>query len=1175
MSISKKPVMSTTSRVGLRLVARRLGSALATLLVIVYLTSFGLILAERGRQHLPAQPGQAAVQALVRTGEYILSHPAVYFWHRQDLPAVGLVAQILKNSAVLLLLALAVAFLLGLPLGFLAALAKRRASSTLIMLISMLGTSTPSFLFAMFLWVINIWVHNRFDIQVLPSAGFGWDAHMIMPVVVLSMRPLAQIAQVTYVTLQDVLRQDYVRTAHAKGLPWHIVHNRHIFPNIMVPTLTTLGASLRFSLASLPVVELFFEWPGVGFTLLEAIELGNAALVTDLILSLGLFFLAVNLAIELIFPLIDPRLRNDNTEEERVDRPSFLGWLRGLRDATVSWLGKIRRWFAPRRSTLPPLPAGISMPAPDKDHPAAPRHKQVLVSLLSNPILVLAGLLLVTLLVLVLFGESITEANPYQTHGVMMVGSKIGAPPYPPSATFPWGTDHIGRDIQALVLAGGKRTLTLAFFAMLARLSIGAILGALAGWQRGGWFDRAVSGAVGVWAAFPVTLSAMLVIQALGIQQGMWVFVVALSVVGWGEVAQFVRGQVIVLKPQMFVEAARSVGARFDQILTRHILPNLVNSLIVLAVLEMGGVLMLLAELGFLNIYMGGGFMVMIAETGRMVPVIAHFSDVPEWAALIANVRLYWRAYTWMALYPGLAIFLSVVIFNLFGEGLRRFLDNSHANLSRLFNRYTLLSAVGLALIIGLMLRSSTPLGVYHTEGLKFDEQRVMQDVQALAALEMQGRETGTAGAELAAAYITHRMEEIGIFPAGENQTYSQRLVQPRPHLIEQPHLVLLDESGGPSIELTYRQDFAEYVGINSGGADVRAQVMGAALGPVSDPGLSDPFGLSNSVARGQIIIVRAGDADKINKKPLKGILVVADDTFPMQRKDVFPYQPMVHTDYRPSMLISPQVADRLLQSAGSSLAALDAVRSSLQPGELFLTEPGMGVELSLQPRMADDYLTEVYINVMGVIPGQGSLMGMDEQVIIVSAYYDGVGTDLVGTVYPGANDNASGVGTMLELARLFKESPYQPDKTILFVAWAGGERGEGLNVNNIINARPGGNKLTIEAVIELSGVGCGTGASVALGEGSSYRLVTLFQSAAKRYTVPVTTRGRSPHYGREIGPGAGERDALTLSISWDGSDHLAHTPQDTPDTIDLEKIYAVGRTTYLTLLVMSRETEY
>ena len=118
--------------------------------------------------------------------------------------------------------------------------------------------------------------------------------------------------------------------------------------------------------------------------------------------------------------------------------------------------------------------------------------------------------------------------------------------------------------------------------------------------------------------------------------------------------------------------------------------------------------------------------------------------------------------------------------------------------------------------------------------------------------------------------------------------------------------------------------------------------------------------------------------------------------------------------------------------------------------------------------------------------------MGMDEQVIIVSAYYDGVGTDPLGVIYPGANDNASGVATMLELARLLKTSSYQPDKTVLFVAWTGGERQEGLSMTNILNARPGAADLTVETVIELSGVGYGTGDAISIGNDSSYRLVQL-----------------------------------------------------------------------------------
>ncbi|MBN1454188.1 MAG: dephospho-CoA kinase [Anaerolineales bacterium] len=1166
----------------LRLIGRRIFNVLSTLLVIAYLTSWGLILAERGRERLPAQPLQAAWQALVRVGDYLVNHPQTYYWHKDNVATLQVVFETLKASAGLLLLSMGLALAIGLPLGIAAALAKRKTSSALVMLISVLGVSTPSFLFAMFLWVVNIWVHRTFDIQVLPSAGFGWDAHLVMPTIVLAMRPLAQIAQVTYVSMRDILGQDYIRTAYSKGLNWRLVRNVHALPNILIPTLTTLGSSLRYSLASLPVVEVFFYWPGVGLMLLDAIQQGNAALVTDLILSLGLFFLFVNLVIEFSFPLIDPRLRGDADTEEKGDQGTFLGWIQEVGNTLSAWARDLRQRFTARTSDLPPLPNGLNLLPVDKEQPGAERRRWLLRNFLSNPAFILGSVLLVALLVGVLFGEQFASTSPYQAHGVMTINGKIGAPPYEPSSVFPWGTDHIGRDIQALVLAGGKRTLTLAFFGMLARLLLGATLGILAGWQRDGWFDRLVTGAVGVWAAFPVTLFAMILIQALGIQQGMWVFIVAISVVGWGEVAQFVRGQVITLKPQLFIESARSVGSRPDQILVRHIIPNLVNSLIVLAALEMGGVLMLLAELGYLNIFMGGGFRAMIGEAGRMMPVIATYSDVPEWAALIANVRQYWRSYPWMALYPGLAVFLTIMTFNLFGEGLRRFLDDTYSNLSRLFNRYTLIGAVGLAVVVALVLQSSVPLNVYRPEGLKFDEKRVMQDIENLSSPQMQGRETGMPGATMAAIYIAYRMSEIGIFPAGEHNTYLQHLVQPRIHLFETPTLTILDESGRPLKQLTYKRDFTEFARSAGMYGDEQAPIMGVAYGPTLDPSLNDEYGLSNSAAMDHIVIVHAEDIEKVNPQQLKGILVIADESLSLDHREVYPYNVLVfgppgsqNRTVKPYMLISPEVADSLLKTASSSLAELDALRETLEPGQMRLTAEGARVSLSLQPRRADDYLDEKYINVMGVIPGQGHFMGMEEQVIIVSAYYDGLGTDLTGTVYPGANDNASGVAMMLELARLMKESVYQPDKTVLFVAWAGGERQEGLSVVNVLNARPGASELTVETVIELSGVGYGTGSSINLGNDSSYRLVKLFQEAAGRYNLPTTTRGRNPHYGLPLPTAFGGRDAMTLSISWDGSDSLAHTPKDIAAIIDPAKLYDIGRTTYLTLLVLSRETEY
>jgi ABC-type dipeptide/oligopeptide/nickel transport system permease subunit len=730
--------------------------------------------------------------------------------------------------------------------------------------------------------------------------------------------------------------------------------------------------------------------------------------------------------------------------------------------------------------------------------------------------------------------------------------------------------------MRALVLSGARRTLSLAFFGMLARLVLGTFLGLLAGWQRGGWFDRLVTGAMGVWAAFPLTLFAMIVIQALGIQQGMWVFVVAISIVGWGEVAQFVRGQVLGLKPQPFIESARAVGARSDQILGRHVLPNLVNALIVLAALEMAGVLMLLAELGFLNIFMGGGFRAMIGEAGRMQPVIAFYSDVPEWAALIANVRQYWRTYPWMALYPGLAVFISIMGFNLLGEGLRRFLEDSQANLSRLFNRYTLIAALSVGGIAAAVLQSAGPMSLYRPEALKFDEQRVMQDIRMLSAAETQGRETGTAGAELAAMYIAQRMAEIGIFPAGRHSDYYQRGVQPRLHLLEQPTLTVQAGPGTPAKEYVYRTDFAEVARRYLARGTAEAPVMGAAFGPTVDTSSTATAGFSNSAAMDHAIIIRAGDLSKISTGQISAVLVVADgEEFRLERRDVYPYASLRSEDLRPLLVVTPDVADQLLRTAGSSLEELDAERERLGPGEFTLTGSGATVGISVEPELAEDYLHEEYINVLGVIPGQGHMMGTEDQVIVVGAYYDGLGVDPLGTTYPGANDNASGVALMLELARLLKETTYQPEKTIVFAAWAGGERQEGLSVVSIMNARPGAQDLTVETVIELSGVGYGTGSAIAIGEESSYRLVNLFQEAASRYDLATTTRGRGPHYDMPALAVFGGREATTLALSWEGSDDLAHTTKDIPEIIVPEHLRDVGRTTLLTLLMLAREADY
>jgi ABC-type dipeptide/oligopeptide/nickel transport system permease component len=1166
--------------------ARRIGGAVLVLAVIAYLTLFGLLLAQRGQQGLPADPSGAAVEAFSAGANLLLHHPAHLVWHHQSYSPGPLVRMLFLRSGALLGLGLLLAVIIGVPLGALAAVRRQRRRASLVVIASILGISTPSFMLGMLFWMADIWVHKTFDVGVLPTSGFGWDLHLILPALVLAARPVAQVMQVTYVSLSDILEQDYVRTARSKGLIHWVVLTRHALSNAGVPILTTLGTSLRFSLASLPVVEFFFGWPGLGLSLLDAIQAGDSALVVDLILALGALFLVVNAGLEMLFPVLDPRLRavDAGVQRQDVDLSWTAIWRRRV-ESVCAWIVSLRGVSGHGRTKAASL---RSLPVP-KGQPEGdvPVERQGLGRLLRqalrSPSLILGSLLLAGLLVAVSLGPRFSGQSPFKTHGVMMFEGTISAPPYPPSMTFPWGTDILGRDLQALVLAGAKQTIVLALLATLARLSLGTVMGALAGWWRGGGVDRLVSGAVGVWASYPSTLFAMILILALGIKQGVGVFVLALSVVGWGEVAQFVRSKVVAIKTEPYVEGARVIGARDMGILIRHVVPNLVPSLLVLAMLEMGGVLLLLAELGFLNIFLGGGFTVELLGTQSLAGIPYHYSDVPEWGALLANVRDWWRAYPWLGWYPGVAFFLAILTFNLLGEGLRRFIDRSRINLSRWVNRYALVVGALIALGGFWLIRSSAPLSRYLPQAERFDAQRAMAVFDTLSSAQFEGRESGTLGATAAADYLAGQMRAIGLFPGGDNETYEQTLIQAGVHLDGMPELARLSSTGDTAERFVYRRDFVEDVGGRGAQNSVEGRLVGVALGPPTGAGDPDPYGLRDRDLVGAIVIVHQADLPAVLDRLASGVLVIADHAKTLQRKDLYKSGRFYINPpgFRvPMMFVSAELADRLLHGAGSSLTELDSERGALKPGGVYLTAPGDELRMTI-PLTDTSERGEPVINVIGYIPGEGAAVrtaggaSLDSQVIIVSAYYDGVGTGPDGQLYPGANDNASGVAAMLEMARILMDTPYPPKKTIIFVAWSGGERGAGFSVTNTMNAKIGFNQLTVEAVLELSGLAQGSGEELALGQGTSYRLSRLYQQAGSRLGVPVTTRGRGPHFGLPVVAGFGDRTALSAYVSWNGSDQGAHTIDDNPSWLDASKLVRSGRTTLLVLSVLSREESY
>jgi len=227
---------------------------------------------------------------------------------RQEIPVRNVLFDTFPKSMGLIAVSLSLAVLLGLFMGVTATLA-RSSLSLGILTASALGISIPSFFAAFLFQRLVIRMAQMLGFRLVPVGGFGWDSHLLLPALVLAARPVAQITRIAYISLTEVLRQDYIRTARAKGLTQGEILWRHAFRNAAIPILTSIGISLRFSLGSLPVVEYFFGWPGLGKKLVEAIQGGYGELVVTLALALGLTFMLVNLGLDVTYRIVDPRLR--------------------------------------------------------------------------------------------------------------------------------------------------------------------------------------------------------------------------------------------------------------------------------------------------------------------------------------------------------------------------------------------------------------------------------------------------------------------------------------------------------------------------------------------------------------------------------------------------------------------------------------------------------------------------------------------------------------------------------------------------------------------------------------------------------------------------------------------------------------------------------------------------
>ncbi|MCH7621526.1 MAG: ABC transporter permease [Chloroflexi bacterium] len=198
---------------------------------------------------------------------------------------------------------LALAVFIGIPLGITSAVWRGSLLDGLSRLLALIGASVPSYVLALLLILLF-----AVKLHLLPAIGYGSPKHVLLPAIALAAGTSAQLMRLTRATMLEVVRQDYVRTARAKGLPERAVIGRHALRNALLPVVTVLGVNLGHLLGGAVIVETIFGWPGVGKYAVDAIFLRDYPVIQGFVLYMALIFLLANLMVDLAYRWLDPRL---------------------------------------------------------------------------------------------------------------------------------------------------------------------------------------------------------------------------------------------------------------------------------------------------------------------------------------------------------------------------------------------------------------------------------------------------------------------------------------------------------------------------------------------------------------------------------------------------------------------------------------------------------------------------------------------------------------------------------------------------------------------------------------------------------------------------------------------------------------------------------------------------
>ena len=221
-----------------------------------------------------------------------------------------------------------------------------------------------------------------------------------------------------------------------------------------------------------------------------------------------------------------------------------------------------------------------------------------------------------------------------------------------PCREFIFGTDHLGRDIFSRILEGSRVSLSVAVLVVVCSALVGILLGMISGYA-GGVVDMVIMRIVDVLLAFPAMIFALALSTMIG--TGQMNLIIAITCIQWTRYARIARGEALMLKNAEYIEAARSIGNNTVQVLFKYVFPNIISKILIMASMDIGSIILYCASLSFLGL-------------GAQPPS-------PDWGVMISEGKDYLQYAPWLTIFPGLAIAVSAMAFNMLGDGLRDRLD--------------------------------------------------------------------------------------------------------------------------------------------------------------------------------------------------------------------------------------------------------------------------------------------------------------------------------------------------------------------------------------------------------------------------------------------------------------------------------------------------------------------